>query len=393
MALRSREPPPRPVRAAHDQLVTTFGDRETSPLYADQFEIYPGNANPDLARKISRYLGSEPGRAEVFQFANENIFVKILDNVREKDVFLVQPTSHPVNQSIMELLIMIDAFKRASAGRITAVIPFYAYGRSDKKDQPRVPITARLIADMITVAGADRVLTMDLHQGQIQGFFNIPVDELTAVHMLSRYFTDKHIEDLVVVTDLGFAKRARQFAEILEAPLAIIEKRRIGNLDRAELMNVIGEVRGKRAVIVDDEIDTAGTLMETVRALEREGVNEIYACATHGVLSDPAVDRIRDSSLREVVLTDSIPLPPAKRLQKIRTLTVAPLIGEAIKRIHRGESVGALFSSELTFTQEMLLWEDGSEDRPVVRRDGDAGDAGDAGGDAPVTSALARGER
>jgi ribose-phosphate pyrophosphokinase len=393
MALRSREPPPRPVRAAHDQLVTTFGDRETSPLYADQFEIYHGNANPDLARKISRYLGSEPGRAEVFQFANENIFVKILDNVREKDVFLVQPTSHPVNQSIMELLIMIDAFKRASAGRITAVIPFYAYGRSDKKDQPRVPITARLIADMITVAGADRVLTMDLHQGQIQGFFNIPVDELTAVHMLSRYFTDKHIEDLVVVTDLGFAKRARQFAEILEAPLAIIEKRRIGNLDRAELMNVIGEVRGKRAVIVDDEIDTAGTLMETVRALEREGVNEIYACATHGVLSDPAVDRIRDSSLREVVLTDSIPLPPAKRLQKIRTLTVAPLIGEAIKRIHRGESVGALFSSELTFTQEMLLWEDGSEDRPVVRRDGDAGDAGDAGGDAPVTSALARGER
>jgi ribose-phosphate pyrophosphokinase len=393
MALRSREPPPRPVRTARDQLVTTFGHREAAPLYADQFEIYHGNANPDLARKISRYLGSEPGRAEVFQFANENIFVKILDNVREKDVFLVQPTSHPVNQSIMELLIMIDAFKRASAGRITAVIPFYAYGRSDKKDQPRVPITARLIADMITVAGADRVLTMDLHQGQIQGFFNIPVDELTAVHMLSRYFTDKHIEDLVVVTDLGFAKRARQFAEILEAPLAIIEKRRIGNLDRAELMNVIGEVRGKRAVIVDDEIDTAGTLMETVRALEREGVNEIYACATHGVLSDPAVDRIRDSSLREVVLTDSIPLPPAKRLQKIRTLTVAPLIGEAIKRIHRGESVGALFSSELTFTQEMLLWEDGSEDRPVVRRDGDAGDAGDAGGDAPVTSALARGER
>ena len=360
-------------------------------MYADQFEIYHGNANPDLARKISRYLGSEPGRAEVFQFANENIFVKILDNVREKDVFLVQPTSHPVNQSIMELLIMIDAFKRASAGRITAVIPFYAYGRSDKKDQPRVPITARLIADMITVAGADRVLTMDLHQGQIQGFFNIPVDELTAVHMLSRYFIDKHLEDVVVVTDLGFAKRARQFAEILEAPLAIIEKRRIGNLDRAELMNVIGEVRGKRAVIVDDEVDTAGTLMETVRALEREGVNEIYACATHGVLSDPAVDRIRESSLREVVLTDSIPLPPAKRLQKIKTLTVAPLIGEAIKRIHRGESVGALFSSEVTFTQEMLLWEDSSEDRPVMRPvDTDEDDALD---DAPIGSALARGER
>jgi ribose-phosphate pyrophosphokinase len=358
-------------------------------LYADHFEIYHGNANPDLARKICRYLGSEPGRAEVFQFANENIFVKILDNVREKDVFLVQPTCHPVNQSIMELLILIDAFKRASAGRITAVIPFYAYGRSDKKDQPRVPITARLIADMITVAGADRVLTMDLHQGQIQGFFNIPVDELTAVHILSRYFIDKHLEDVVVVTDLGFAKRARQFAELLEAPLAIIEKRRIGNLDRAELMNVIGEVRGKRAVIVDDEIDTAGTLMETVRALEREEVTEIYACATHGVLSDPAVNRIRDSSLREVVLTDSIPLPAAKRLHKIQVLSVAPLIGEAIKRIHRGESVGALFSSELSFTQEMLLWEDGQEGRPSSG-DGDS-DPPDGAADSPLGGVAAHG--
>jgi len=336
----------------------TFGELEAT-MHADQFEVYHGNANPDLARKIARYLGTEPGRLEVFQFANENIFVKILDNVREKDVFLVQPTSRPVNQSIMELLIMIDAFKRASAGRITAVIPYYAYGRSDKKDQPRVPITARLIADMITVAGADRVLTMDLHQGQIQGFFNIPVDELTAVHILSNYFKHKRLDNLVVVTDLGFAKRARTFAELLDAPLAIIEKRRIGNLDRAELMNVIGDVRGKRAVIVDDEIDTAGTLTEIVRALQREEVSEIYACATHGVLSGPAVDLIRDSPLIEVVLTDSIPLPAQKRLPKITTLSVAPLIGEAIKRIHRGESVGALFSSEVAFTQEMLLWEDG----------------------------------
>ena len=330
-------------------------------MYADQFEIYHGNANPALADKICRYLSTTPGKAEVFQFANENIFVKILDNVREKDVFLVQPTCHPVNQSIMELLIMIDAFKRASAGRITAVIPFYAYGRSDKKDQPRVPITARLIADMITVAGADRVLTMDLHQGQIQGFFNIPVDELTAVHMLSNYFRKKHIENLVVVTDLGFAKRARTFAELLGAPLAIIEKRRQGNLDKAELMNVIGDVRGRRAIIVDDEIDTAGTLIEIVTALEREGVDEIYACASHGVLSGPAVDKIKASSLREVVVTDSIPLPQAKRLNKITTLSVAPLIGEAIKRIHRGESVGALFSSEVTFTQEMTFWEGGEQ--------------------------------
>jgi ribose-phosphate pyrophosphokinase len=358
-------------------------------VYQDQFEIYHGNSNPDLARKIARWLGTECGKAEVFQFANENIFVKILDNVREKDIFLVQPTSHPVNQSIMELLIMIDAFKRASAGRITAVIPFYAYGRSDKKDQPRVPITARLIADMITVAGADRVLTMDLHQGQIQGFFNIPVDELTAVHLLSNYFIHKHLTDVVVVTDLGFAKRARTFAELLDAPLAIIEKRRIGNLDRAELMNVIGDVRGKRAIIVDDEIDTAGTLTEIVRALEREGVTEIYACATHGVLSDPAVDRLRDSNLLEIVLTDSVPLPAIKRLPKITTLSVAPLIGEAIKRIHRGESVGALFSSEVSFTQEMLLWSDGQQGRMDTRNEPDhdrpeGGSAGDDSEDDPV---------
>ena len=338
--------------------MTAFGAREAD-VYADQYEIYHGNANPELARKIAHWLGSEPGRAEVFEFANENIFVRILDNVREKDVFLVQPTSRPVNQSIMELLIMIDAFKRASAGRITAVVPYYAYGRSDKKDQPRVPITARLVADMITVAGADRMLTMDLHQGQIQGFFNIPVDELTAVHMLSRYFLDRQLEDCVVVTDLGFAKRARAFAELLDAPLAIVEKRRHGNLDRAEVINVIGEVHGRRAIIVDDEIDTAGTLIEITRALEHEGVTEIYACATHGVLSEPAIDRIASSSLSEVIITDTVPLPAAKQSPKIKVLSVAPLIGEAIKRIHRGESVGALFSSEVSFTQEMLLWEDG----------------------------------
>ncbi|HEU4918579.1 MAG TPA: ribose-phosphate pyrophosphokinase [Candidatus Limnocylindrales bacterium] len=397
MALPNRAVAVRPRGAAPDGGVLNL-DREAG-VYADQFEIYHGNSNPDLARKICRYLGTEPGKAEVFQFANENIFVKILDNVREKDVFLVQPTCHPVNQSIMELLIMIDAFKRASAGRITAVVPFYAYGRSDKKDQPRVPITARLIADMITVAGADRVLAMDLHQGQIQGFFNIPVDELTAVHILSNYFKHKHLEDLVVVTDLGFAKRARTFAELLEAPLAVIEKRRIGNLDRAELMNVIGDVRGRRAIIVDDEIDTGGTLTEIVRALEREEVSEIYACATHGVLSGPAVEKIRDSSLRELVLTDTVPLPALKRLPKITTLSVAPLIGEAIKRIHRGESVGALFSSEVSFTQEMLLWEDGQQRRVDTRNepghepsDGDADDT-EPEPAAELASAMTPGER
>src|SRR4051794_27724180 len=222
-----------------------------NPYTSDQFDLYTGNANPVLARKIARYLGRELGNVEVFEFANENIFVKIEDNARDRDVFIIQPTNRPVQKSIMELLIMIDAFKRASAGRITAVVPYYAYGRSDKKDQPRVPITARLVADMISVAGADRMLTMDLHQGQIQGFFNIPVDELTAVHLLSEHFIRKQIENPVVVTDLGFAKRARAFAELVDAPLAIIEKRRQDNLDRAEVINVIGEVQGRRAIIVD----------------------------------------------------------------------------------------------------------------------------------------------
>jgi len=337
--------------------VTEFGSSMVA--FGEDFDLYTGNANPDLARKICRYLGKELGGVDVFEFANENIFVKILDNVRQKDVYLVQSTNSPVNTSIMELLIMLDAFKRASAGRITAVVPYYAYGRSDKKDQPRVPITARLVADMIQVAGADRVLTMDLHQGQIQGFFNVPVDELTAVHLLSNYFRQKQLENLVVVTDLGFAKRARTFAELLDAPLAVIEKRRVGNLDRAEIMNVIGEVRHKRAIIVDDEIDTAGTLMEVVHALQREGTEEIYACATHGVLSGQAVERIAASGLREVVVTDTIPLPQAKRHPLIKTLSVAPLIGEAIRRIHNGQSVGALFSSEIQLVQEMVLWEDG----------------------------------
>jgi ribose-phosphate pyrophosphokinase len=343
--------------------VNAFGV-DLPPRVGETLDLYTGNANPTLARKIGRYLDVSLGRCEVFEFANENIFVKILDNVREHDVYLVQPTCSPVQKSIMELLIMIDAFKRASAGRITAVVPYYAYGRSDKKDQPRVPITARLIADMISVAGADRLLTMDLHQGQIQGFFNIPVDELTAVHLLSNYFIKKHLKDLVVVTDLGFAKRARTFAELLDAPLAIVEKRRQDNDDHAEVLNVIGEVRGKIAIVVDDEIDTAGTLMEVTRALEREGVTEIYACATHGVLSAPSVERIRDSNLTEVVITDTIPLPPHKQLRKIKQLSVAPLIGEAISRIHRGESVGALFSSEMQLVQEMVLWSDREDDEP-----------------------------
>ncbi|MGI8871421.1 MAG: ribose-phosphate diphosphokinase [Candidatus Limnocylindria bacterium] len=333
-------------------------------VYADEFSIYAGNANRALAREICRYLKTPIGEVEVFQFANENIFVRVLENVREQDVFLVQPTSRPVNQSIMELLIMIDAFKRASAGRITAVIPFYAYGRSDKKDQPRVPITARLIADMLTVAGADRVLTMDLHQGQIQGFFSIPVDELTAVNILSRYILAKDLEDVVVVSELGFAKRARNFAEILGAPLAIVEKRRLGNQDETELMNVIGEVGGKTAVIIDDEIDTAGSLIEAVNALVAKGAREIYACATHGVFSSRALERISEAPIAEVIITDTIPLPAAADPERITVLPVAPLFGEAIRRIHRGESVGALFSSEVQLVEEMTFWGSHAEEDP-----------------------------
>jgi ribose-phosphate pyrophosphokinase len=331
-------------------------------VYADEFSIYAGNANKPLAERITRYLKTRMGDVEVFQFANENIFVRVLENVREQDVFLVQPTCRPVNQSIMELLIMIDAFKRASAGRITAVIPYYSYGRSDKKDQPRVPITARLIADMLTVAGADRVLTMDLHQGQIQGFFSIPVDELTAVNLICAHIKAKQIDDLVVVSELGFAKKARNFAELLSAPLAIVEKRRLGNQDQTEVKNIIGEVGGKTAVIIDDEIDTAGSLLETVTALEKAGAKAIYSSATHGLFSGAALERIAGSALTEVIVTDTIPLPPEADDPRITVLSVAPLFGEAIKRIHRGESVGALFSSEVQMVEEMTFWDEESDE-------------------------------
>ncbi|MBA3688704.1 MAG: ribose-phosphate pyrophosphokinase [Chloroflexi bacterium] len=344
-------------------------------VYADEFSIYAGNANRPLAEQICRYLRTELGKAEVFKFANDNIFVRVMENVREQDVFLVQPTSRPVNDSVMELLIMIDAFKRASAGRITAVMPYYAYGRSDKKDQPRVPITARLVADMLTVAGADRVLTMDLHQGQIQGFFSIPVDELTAVNILSRYIRDKNLDDIVVVSELGFAKKARNFAEILEAPLAIVEKRRVGNEDKTELMNIIGEVSGKTAVIIDDEIDTAGSLLEAVASLVSEGAVAIYSCATHGVFSNSSLELIEASPLTEVIVTDTIPLPADANRDKVTVLSIAPLFGEAIKRIHRGESVGALFSSEVQLVEEMTFWgshaaDEEADDPPAAAAEG-----------------------
>jgi ribose-phosphate pyrophosphokinase len=306
--------------------------------------IFSGNANRPLAMAICRHLRMPLGSADVFQFSNENIFVKINDNVRERDVFVIQPFSSPVSRSIMELLIMIDALKRASASRITAVIPYYAYGRTDKKDQPRVPITARLIADCITVAGAHRVLTIDMHAGQIQGFFNIPVDELTAQIIQARHFAQQELMDLTVVSaDEGFAKKARQLADRLNAPLAVVEKRRLGNDGQTEAMGIIGNVRGRHALIVDDEIDTAGSLTQAVRVVREHGARDISCCATHGVFSGPAIERLGKAGIREIVVTDTIPLPEQKRLPNITVLSVAELLAGAISRIHDGRSVTELF--------------------------------------------------
>jgi len=310
----------------------------------DELKVFTGNAHPVLARAITEYLDIPLGKCEVFQFSNENTFVRIMENVRQRDTFVVQPLSSPVNNNLVELLIMLDALKRASAGRITAVIPYYGYGRTDKKDQPRVPITARLVADLLTVAGANRVLTVDLHAAQIQGFFNIPVDELTALYLLGDYFTGRTYDDLVVVaTDIGATKRARDLAAKLNAPLAIMEKRRLGNADQTQTLNVIGEVKGRVALTVDDEIDTASTLVGVASTLINRGAKEVYSCCTHPIFSGPAMQRIASSQVKEVVVTDTVPVPDGKKLDKITVLPIAPLLGEAISRIHTGQSVGALF--------------------------------------------------
>ena len=310
----------------------------------DELKVFTGNAHPALAQGICDYLDMPLGQAEVFEFTNENIFVRIMENVRERDVYVIQPISSPVNKNLMELLIMLDALRRASAARITAVIPYFGYGRTDKKDQPRVPITARLVADMITVAGANRVLTVDLHAGQIQGFFTIPVDELTALYMLGNYFETKALENLVVVaTDIGISKRARDLAERLNTPLAIIEKRRVGNADKAETLNIIGAVAGMQALLIDDEIDTAGSLVTAAAALRKAGATNVYACCTHPVFSRSASKRIANSPIKEVVVSDTIPIQESKRNEKITVLSMASLLGEAIHRIHAGLSVGAMF--------------------------------------------------
>ncbi|HJU03540.1 MAG TPA: ribose-phosphate pyrophosphokinase [Nitrospiraceae bacterium] len=310
-----------------------------------ELKLFSGNANLTLAREICAYLGISLGDATVSSFSDGEIRIKIDENVRGADVFVVQSCCDPVNTSIMELLIMIDALKRSSAYRITAVIPYFGYGRQDRKDQPRVPITAKLVADLITTAGADRVLTMDLHAGQIQGFFNIPVDHLYATPVLLDYISKRGEGDLVIVSpDAGGVERARAFAKRLQAGLAIIDKRREGP-NQAQIMNIIGEVEGRNALLLDDMIDTAGTIVQGAKACADKGARRVWAGCTHPVLSGPALTRLQESSLTEVVVTNTIPLNgKEQRCPKLHVLSVAPLLGEAITRIHEEESVSSLFA-------------------------------------------------
>ena len=310
-----------------------------------ELKIFTGNANRALAQEIAQYLHVPLGNAEVSRFSDGEVFVQINENVRGTDVFLVQPTCPPVNDTLMELLIMLDAFKRASAHRITTVLPYYGYARQDRKVQGRMPISAKLVADLMEAAGSDRVLALDLHAGQIQGFFNVPVDHLFAgpVVMID-YLRKKDLHDPVVVSpDAGGVERARAIAKRLDAGLAIIDKRREGP-NSAVAMHLIGDVEGRDAVVIDDMIDTAGTLIQAVGAIQREGARRILACGVHAVLSGPAIERIKASPIEEVVVTNTIPLAPDKRAAaRITVLTVAPLLGEAIRRIHDEESVSTLF--------------------------------------------------
>jgi ribose-phosphate pyrophosphokinase len=311
--------------------------------------IFSGTSNRDLAEKIARRCGLKLGEAEVIRFRDGECFIKIDETVRGRDVFLVQSTSKPVNENLMELLIFIDALKRASAKSINAIIPYYGYARQDRKASPREPITAKLVANLLTEAGSDRVLTMDLHADQIQGFFDIPLDHLQGLPLMIQYFKGKNIpvDDLVVVSpDVGGVKRARKLAERLDCKIAIIDKRRPGR-NITEVMNLIGEVKGKTAIFIDDIIDTAGTITNGATAIFEKGAKEIYACCTHGILSGPAIQRINDSPLKEVVITDSVALDPEKNIDKIKILSVDEIFAEAISRIVNHLSISELFESKI----------------------------------------------
>ena len=305
--------------------------------------IFSGNANPALTEGICRTLGIEKGDCEVGRFRDGETKVKIPLNIRGKDVFIIQPTCCPANENLMELLIMMDAIKRASARRITAVLPYFGYARQDRKDQPRVPITAKLVANLLTRAGANRIITIDLHAGQLQGFFDIPVDHLYAVRVFCEYFKEKGVDNVAVVSpDVGGIKMARAYAKRMGASLAIVDKRRIDD-ESAEAMHVMGEVKGKNVILVDDIVATAGSLVEAVIALKKKGAKDVYAAITHPVLCGPAIERLALPELKELVVTDTIPISEEKLIGKIKQLSVASLLGEAIKRIHNEESISALF--------------------------------------------------
>ncbi|MBW2171655.1 MAG: ribose-phosphate pyrophosphokinase [Deltaproteobacteria bacterium] len=306
--------------------------------------LFAGNSNPELANDVCRHIGIKLGDAEIRRFSDGEIQIEVRENVRGKDVFILQSTCTPVNDHLVELLLMMDAFKRSSAQRITAVIPYYGYARQDKKVAPRVPITAKLVADLIETAGANRVITMDLHAGQIQGFFNVPVDNLFAAPVLLQHIKNNFKNDTVIVSpDAGGAERARAFAKRLNALLAIIDKRRDAP-NQAKAMNVVGDVDGKTAVILDDMVDTAGTLTQAALALKERGASKVHACASHAVLSGPAIERINESEIETLVVTNTIPITEhAKGCDKVRVLSVSKLFGEAIHRSHTGSSISSLF--------------------------------------------------
>ena len=316
--------------------------------HGKNIKIFTGNSHPDLAQAIADILGVPLGKSKVSTFSDGEISVDIDETVRGADVFVVQSTSSPVNNNLMEVLIMIDAFKRASAGRVTVVMPYYGYARQDRKVKSRDPITAKLVADLLTAAGADRVLTMDLHASQIQGYFNIPVDHLLGSPILSNYFVSKGLEDaddvVVVSPDLGSVTRARKFADRLQAPIAIIDKRR-PKANVSEIMNIIGDIEGKQCILIDDMIDTAGTIANAANALIELGATKVYACCTHGVLSGPAIERINNSAIEELVMLDTVKLPERNDLDKFKSISVAPLFAEAIQRIYDDKPISKLFES------------------------------------------------
>ncbi|HHW10038.1 MAG TPA: ribose-phosphate pyrophosphokinase [Firmicutes bacterium] len=309
-----------------------------------ELKIFSGSAHPELAVRICRHLGTEEGRREIFKFSNDCTFVKILESVRNDDVYVIQPSCAPVNDGLMELLIMIDALHRASAARITAVLPYFPYAKSDKKDQPRIAITARLVANLLETAGIDRVLTMDLHAPQIMGFFSVPVDHLTSVPILSAYYQKLKEKDVVVVApDAGRAKLARTYGKLIGAPIALLDKQRVGNEEKVEVNHLVGEVKGRPVLLVEDEIASGGTMMAEAEFLHNAGATEIFVACTHGVFSGKAIERIASSPITEIAVTDTLPLAPERRIEKITVLSVAELFAEAITRIHKGQSVSVLF--------------------------------------------------